>query len=157
MISFAKTLKFQHSLDKQTPNTHSRRFNGHKFATLLQRRYSRGLSITLSSDYRELRWNYPESGIETTLCLTKTNRHVKVVRATSLSLGVLREAEPARVILKTRSKAQVFKRYRRFLDDDAIDAEIFTESKTRAGRRENVCVSVKLRALLPVSRACTTH
>lgn len=33
---------------------------------MCQRRYPRGLSMTLSSDYRELRRNYPERGIETT-------------------------------------------------------------------------------------------
>lgn len=64
--------------------------------TLLRRRYLRVLSTALSSDYRERRWNYPERGIETTP-LGEDNRHVKVVRATSLSPCVLHGGpEPAK-------------------------------------------------------------
>lgn len=121
---------------------------------MFQRRYPRGLSITLSSDNRELRRNYLERGIETT---PARRRLIVTWRwCAPPACHLTYSARPDRRGDSREVEGASFKRYRRRFLDDAIDGD-FRGIANLSRRRENVCVSVKLRALLPVSRACTTH
>lgn len=119
MISFSRRTfrNFSFSLDKQPLNTQSPRVQQSQIRDVLPTMlFARLIDNTIERLSRTTRWSYPERGIETTPAWRRAIRHVKVVRATNLSLCVLREAE-SRLgdrFLRTKLRAQSFKRFRRF-------------------------------------------